>query len=149
VSTARHQRPTATTQQQGMQNCRLQRQELKPVGLHDESTTHKRKKKQQARRDLEAAQRASLPQSRPDPTPSPSPDLAPPPRGSIGSAAAGDTGTGRSRRGLGRAGPGWWEQGSHGVGAGAVLRRRAVAQGPSRGREEAGRSAVACCLREM
>jgi len=38
---------------------------------------------------------------------------------------------------------GWWEPGSHGVGAGALL-RRPVAQGASRGREEAGMPV--CCL---
>ena len=80
----------------------------------------------------------------PTPPPIPSPDLAPPPRGSIESAAAGESGTGRSRRGLGRVGLGWWEPGSHGVGAGALLLRRPVAQGASRGREEAGMPV--CCL---
>jgi hypothetical protein len=48
-----------------------------------------------------------------------------------GGRATGDSGTGRSRRGLGRVGLGWWEPGSHGVGAGALLLLRPVAQGAS------------------
>jgi hypothetical protein len=83
----------------------------------------------------------------PDAHPTPSPDLAPLPGARSDQRRPAIRGRGDLAEAW--AGPGWWEPGSHGVGAGAVLRRRAVAQGPSRGREEAGRSVVACCLREM
>ena len=91
---------------------------------------------------MEAAQRASqIPQSRPRPRS----------RRQISRPLPGARSNQRRPANRGRgdlaevwAGLGWWEPGSHGVGAGALLLRRPVAQGASRGREEAGMPV--CCL---
>jgi hypothetical protein len=95
-------------------------------------------------------QRASQIPLNPDPDPDPDP---------VARSRAPSPGLDRSGclggRRVGGISPRFWSgraggsRGNHGVGAGVLLHRRAVAQGPPRGREEAGRSVVACCSREM
>ena len=140
---------TTTSERPRRRNCQ---QQAGNSNRSDSTATHQKKilateeaPKAQTfggRADLEAAQRASqIPQSRPRPRS----------RRQISSPLPGARSNQRRPANRGRgdlaevwAGLGWWEPGSHGVGAGALLLRRPVAQGASRGREEAGMPV--CCL---